>query len=124
MFVICYVIKSNYAFTWGFVSSEYRIHAYLQFQSFFSHLPREFKSPFGVLGSTIVAIIFTFIFISLIGFQSTSDALIAYIIVLCLVILCHYSVARKYQYLSDEDQQLFASSTMNNPTMNNPTIDY
>jgi len=88
---------------------------YIQLQTKFANLPRQFRSPLGIAGAIYSMLVWILIFISLIGFQQDGHfAIIAYLGIIGFLTVYYFYLAKRKQTFSEEEKKvLFVAHVIN-----------
>lgn len=88
--------------------------SYIIFQTRYSSLHREFRSPFGISGAVVGILIFSVSFFSAVALQKDTVSSVFLAIVLIIVSIYYFVYARYHQKFSDDEQKaLFSAYIIN-----------
>ncbi|RYH14611.1 hypothetical protein EON65_33310 [archaeon] len=94
--------------------------SYIIFQTRYSTLHREFRSPFGITGAVVGIVIFCISIFSAVALQKNTTASVFLTVVLAVVSMHYYIYARHHQKFSDDEQKtLFSAYIINGKQSHN-----
>ena len=91
----------------AFVAYSAQCVGYIQLNTKFKNLPREFRSPLGIPGAVYSLMVWALGVVSIIGFQD--DNQFAFIVVVCMIVLLtvfYYAYAKSRQTFSEEERKI------------------
>lgn len=92
-----------------------QLFSYIVLSTVMDTIPREFNSPFGVIGAVYAFIVFFFAEIGIIFFQRTYLAISVFLVYCCFVTFYYFLVVKNRQFFSHEEQRvLFHAHLMKN----------
>ena len=100
----------------GFVAYISQCYGYIMLQTKYSNLPREFRSPFGILGAVFAMCVFTLGIICVIFFQQDNYLAVSiYACILGFLSIYYFVYASGRQTISEEERKiLFVTHVINN----------
>lgn len=80
--------------------------SYILFHNYFPSIKREFVSPLGTYGAVYSIVIFLLCVISIAGFQTDHNAIIAFVVILAVASMYYYFVVTQRQVFSEEEKKV------------------